>query len=121
MLKQRRVIADKIAASLFEAEAAIDVALAKTAHLAGVMPALRLEAQVSALIGQDALERTSEAFAHLAAARRAIVKTHKELSLVQKQVGLGAVMFGDPGDKPPLVAQSAATPRLKAVRANQMA
>ncbi len=34
MLKQRRLIADQVAASLFEAEAAIDAALAKTAQLA---------------------------------------------------------------------------------------
>ena len=35
-------------------------------------------------------------------ASRAIVETHKELSVVQGQIGLGAVrMGGDPGDKPP--------------------
>lgn len=101
MLKQRRLIANQVATSLFEAEAAIDAALAKTAQLAGVMPGLRKDAGLSALIGQDAVERASEAFAALALARRAIVETHKELSLAQKQIGLGAVMFGDPTDKPP--------------------
>ena len=102
MLKQRRLIADQVAASLFEAEAAIDAALAKTAHLAGVMPGLRQDAGLSALIGQDAVERASQAIMALADARRAIVETHKELSIVQTQIGLGAVMF-DPvgGDKPP--------------------
>jgi hypothetical protein len=101
MLKHRRLIADQVAASLFEAEAAIDAALAKTAHLAGVMPSLRRDAGLSALIGQDAVERASEAFAALALARRAIVETHKELSVAQQQIGLGAVMFGDEGEKPP--------------------
>jgi hypothetical protein len=100
MLKQRRLIADQVAASLFEAEAAIDAALAKTAHLAGVMPSLRRDAGLSALIGQDAVERASEAFAALALARRAIVETHKELSVAQQQMGLGSVMYGDL-DKPP--------------------
>lgn len=100
MLKQRRLIADQVAASLFEAEAAIDIALAKTAHLAGVMPGLRRDAGLSALIGQDAVERASEAFVALAQARRSIVETHKELSVAQKQMGLGAVMFGDPTEKP---------------------
>lgn len=108
MLKQRRLIADEVAASLFEAEAAIDAALAKTAKLAGVMPSLRQDAGLSALIGQDAVERASDAIAALALARRAIVETHKELSLAQEQIGLGAVMFGDPGDKP---AMAVATPR----------
>ena len=106
MLKQRRLVADQVAASLFEAEAAIDAALAKTALLAGVMPSLRREAGISALIGQEAVERASEAFAALTLARRAIVETHKELSVAQKQMGLGAVMFGDFGDKPPALAMA---------------
>ena len=101
MLKQRRMVAEQIASALFEAEAAIDAALAKTAHLAGVMPGLRKDAGLSALIGQDAVERAGEAFAALALARRAIVETHKELSVAQEQMGLGAVMFGDEGEKPP--------------------
>ena len=34
----------------------------------------------------------------------AIVETHKELSVAQKQMGLGALMYGDGGDKPPSLA-----------------
>lgn len=102
MLKQRRMVAEQVAAALFEAEAAIDQALAKTAALTGIMPSLRREAGASALIGQDAVERASQAIMALADARRAIVETHKELSIVQAQIGLGAVMLGDPGGaKPP--------------------
>ncbi|MFI4949776.1 MAG: hypothetical protein ACHP7A_01925 [Caulobacterales bacterium] len=102
MLKQRRMVAEQIAGALFEAEAAIDAAIAKTAALTGVMPTLRREAGASALIGQDAVERASQAIMALADARRAIVETHKELSIAQTQIGLGAVML-DPigGDKPP--------------------
>lgn len=113
MLKQRRLIADQVAASLFEAEAAIDAALAKTAHLAGVMPGLRQDAGLSALIGQDALERATDALAALAQARRAMVETHKELSVAQKQIGLGAVMFGGGDTKPPPL--SASAPSLRSV------
>lgn len=102
MLKQRRMVAEQVAGALFEAEAAIDAALAKTAALTGIMPSLRREAGASALIGQDAVEHASQAIAALADARRAIVETHKELSIVQTQIGLGAVMLGDGGgDKPP--------------------
>jgi len=96
MLKQRRMVAEQIASALFEAEAAIDAALAKTAALTGVMPSLRGAAGASALIGQDAVERASQAIMSLAEARRAIVETHKELSVAQGQMGLGAVSF-DPG------------------------
>lgn len=102
MLKQRRVAAEQVACALFEAETAIDAAISKAAQLTGVMPALRKQAGASALVGQDALERATQAIAALAEARRAIVETHKELSVVQGQIGLGAVrMGGDEGDKPP--------------------
>ena len=102
MLKERRMVAEQVAGALFEAEAAIDAALSKTAHLTGIMPLLRKQAGASALIGQDAVERATQAIMALAEARRAIVETHKELSVVQGQIGLGAVrMGGDPGDKPP--------------------
>lgn len=100
MLKQRRMIADQVAASLFEAEAAIDAALSKTAGLAGVMPGLRTDAGLSALIGQDAVESASVAIAALAQARRAIVETHKQLDMAKTQIGLGAVMYGGL-EKPP--------------------
>lgn len=102
MLKERRMAAEHVAGALFEAEAAIDAAISKTALLTGAMPSLRRQAGASALIGQDAMERASEAIMALAEARRAIVETHKELSVVQGQIGLGAVrMGGDEGDKPP--------------------
>lgn len=103
MLKQRRMVAEQIAGALFDAESAIDMALSKTAALTGVMPSLRRQAGASALIGQDAVERASQAIIALAEARRAIVETHKELSIAQTQIGLGAVKMIDPGsgDKPP--------------------
>jgi len=101
MLKQRRMVAEQIAGALFEAEAAIDAALSKTAALTGCMPALRSAAGASALIGQDALEHASQAIMALAEARRAIVETHKGLSVAQEQIGLGAVSFDlGSGDKP---------------------
>jgi hypothetical protein len=104
MLKERRMAAQEVATALFEAETAIDAALSKTAALTGVMPSLRKAAGASALIGQDAVERASQAIMALAEARRAIVETHKELSIVQGQIGLGAVrMGGDAGTKMPPV------------------
>ncbi len=116
MLKQRRAIAENIADALFQAEAAIDAAPSKTATLTGVMPSMRAQAGLSALIGQGAVERASQAIMALTEARRAIVETHKELSLAQGQIGLGAVALGDEGgDKPPVEGGIAA--RLRTVRA----
>jgi hypothetical protein len=117
MLKERRLVAEQVAGALFEAEAAIDAALAKTAHLTGVMPSLRRQAGASALIGQDALERASQAISALAEARRAIVETHKELSVVQGQIGLGAVkMAGDMGEKPPPTGVETTRVRMRSLR-----
>ena len=93
MLKQRRMVAEQIAAALYEAEAAIDAAIAKTAPSPASCPTLRRDAGLSALIGQDAVERASEAIAALTVARRAIVETHKELDVAKTQIGLGAVSW----------------------------
>jgi len=118
MLKERRMAAEQVAGALFEAEAAIDAALSKVAHLTGVMPSLRKMAGASALIGQDAVERASQAIMSLAEARRAIVETHKELSIVQGQIGLGAVALGDTGEaKPPPVGAARESSRMRALRA----
>jgi hypothetical protein len=85
------------------------------------MPSLRKQVGASALIGQDALERASQAIAALADARRAIVETHKELSIVQTQIGLGAVTMADPGSgqKPPSMSAEDAReqPTRRALRA----
>lgn len=105
MLKQRRQFAEQVASSLFEAEAAIDAALAKTAGLVGVMPH-RAEAGLSALVGQGAFEWTSKSIAALTEARRAICEAHKELGEAQVQIGLGSIVMNDAGPiKPPPGAQ----------------
>ncbi len=102
MLKQRRMAADQVAAVLFEAEAAIDAALNKTAALTATIPVARVGAGLSALFCQGALERCSETISALAQARRGIIETHKELAEVKVQMGLGAVtMVGDDAQKPP--------------------
>ena len=117
MLKQRRMVAEEIAAALFDAEHAIDQALAKTAHLTGVMPSLRAQSGASALIGQGAVERASQAIMALADARRAIVETHMELSIAQRDMGLGAVKLEGPGGEKPPPIERAGERQLRAIRA----
>ena len=125
MLKVRRQAAEQVAASLIAAESAIDAALALTAKLAGEMPSVRADAGLSALIGQGALERAIEAMCALGQARNHIVATHKELSLAQTQIGLGAINVvadGAPGAKPPSDAELMPMARqLRAVRATSNA
>jgi hypothetical protein len=111
MLKGRRDAAMKVAESLFAAEDAIDAALARAAELSSTMVAARADAQLSAIVGQDAFAGAAAAFAAIAKARGDIVETHKRLSEAQVQIGLRTESFGDQG-KP---AVAAAGRRLQAV------
>jgi hypothetical protein len=97
MLKERRMAAEQIATALWDAESAVDVAIAKTATFTGVMPTLRRQAGASAIIGQEAMERATQAVMALAEARRALVEAHKELTIAKQQIGLGAVTMDDVG------------------------
>lgn len=99
MFKNRRDAAIKVADSLFAAEFAIDAALARAAELNGAMVTARCEANVSALLGQDAFEVAASTFAALAQARAGIVETHKRLSEAQIKMGLRTVAMGDTQDK----------------------
>lgn len=104
MFKQRRAAAMKVAESLFAAEEAIDAALACVAELNGTLVTARIEAKLSAVVGQDAFEGAASAFAALARARCDIVETHNRLSETKVQVGLREVSIGDVG-KPPMAAR----------------
>lgn len=80
---------------LKRAEAAIDAALRETAELMGLLPSLRLEAKLSAVIGQEAVANLSETLAHIVSARRTIIETHSALATVRTQIGCGALAVGD--------------------------
>jgi hypothetical protein len=112
MFKERRAAAVKVAESLFAAEEAIDAALARAAELNAALVTARTEANLSALVGQDAFEMTASSFAALARARSDIVEAHKRLSEAKVQVGLRIMSVGELG-KPPVAHQDA--PRLQAV------
>lgn len=100
MLKDRRNAAIKVAESLWAAEAAIDAALARAAELNGNLVTARTDANLSAIVGQDAFEVSAAAFASLARARCDIVETHRRLSETKIQIGLRTVAIGETG-KPP--------------------
>ena len=112
MLKKRREAAMKVAESLWAAEEAIDAALARAADFNGTLVTARTDAQLSALVGQDAFEVAASAFAALARARADMVEAHKRLSETKIQVGLRTVAIGDLGK--PAIAQ-ADGPHLQAV------
>lgn len=100
MLQQRRAAADAVANKLFEAEDALDIALAAVAGLAMTMPSARKEANLSVMYAQDAFEGATETLAHLTRARRTIIDTHKALAVARDQLGLRHFMGGAGNDKP---------------------
>lgn len=108
-MNNRIEIAHRVADQLFSTEAAIDAALSQAAALAGLMPSIRADAQLSAIVGQDALERAIEVVSALGAARRQIVETHRQLSVTQRKMGLGHLAFGG-GDKPNFAAGLTSVP-----------
>lgn len=96
---KRKIVAHQVADQLFAAETAIDGALAAVATLTALLPTARIDARISAVVGQGVIDRTTETIAALATARRGIVEAHRELHDVQHQIGLGAVALGGV-DKP---------------------
>jgi hypothetical protein len=100
MLAQRRAALEAVAPELFAMESALDAALLQSTRLTASMIDQRIKSGLSAVIGQDALERSGATFSTLLAARRELVATHAELGDLKKQIGLGAVMVGGSGDKP---------------------
>ena len=108
MPRLRQAVAQKVADRLFAVEAAIDVALTRAAELAAAMPQARTEARLPAMVGQDALDRATEAFVALVEARRRIVETHKSLDLTREQIGLREVDAGDSMPKIPGVSPTSA-------------
>ena len=101
MLKQRREAAQRVAAGLFALEKAIDAALTRSAELNAIMPSARAEANLSAVVGQEAFDGAAETFAALARARRHVVETHQRLDATKTLVGLRTVAVGDGTEKPP--------------------
>ena len=101
MPRLRQDIAQRLAERLFEAESAIDVALTRAAELTAAMPKARTEARLPAMLGQDALDRATEAVVALVEARRRIVETHQSLDEVRQHIGLQEVDSGDTVPKVP--------------------
>ena len=111
MLNKRKEAAMKVARSLWAAEDALDAALARAAELSGALVSARVDANLSAIVAQDAFEGAAAALATIAKARGELVETHRRLTEAKIQIGLRTLATGDE-QKPPMAAQE---PHLKAV------
>jgi hypothetical protein len=101
----RQSIGERLAARLYAAETAIDVALMETATLAAMLPTARAEARLSAVTGQRAFDGVAGAISALSAARSQMGQTHAALAALARKLGLDALAVGPvdkPGDTPPI-------------------
>lgn len=103
MLKQRKAAAEQLAARLFETEFAMDEAIIKMAELVSFMPVARNKANLSAVVGQDAIVQASQALAAFVEARGHLVETHKRLGEARDQIGLREMALGTNNDKPQIL------------------
>lgn len=94
MLKNRMNAARDVAAALHGAEDALDRALILMAELTGSLPAARMEARLSAVIGQEVLDTARSALGKAIDARADLVRAHHGLAEVQEQMGLKALNYG---------------------------
>lgn len=101
MLNQRLNAAQQVNDQLIITERAIDIAIAEAANLAACMPRARVEANLAAEVGHEAIERSAEAVSALIAARRQIVAAHQELYAVQGRIGLATYAIGGLENKAP--------------------
>ncbi|WP_454884344.1 hypothetical protein [Sphingomonas oryzagri] len=60
----------------------------------------RLDANMSAIIGQDAFKSGTDALKFIAKARKRMVSTHMRLKAAQGDLGIAEISFGD-SIKPP--------------------
>ena len=107
MLKQRCNAAQKLAKRLFQTEQAIDEAISRMANLTGYMPIARTEANLSAVVGQDAISQAAETLSILVEARKQLVATHHRLAETRDQIGLRTAAMGSDDMKPPVQARQA--------------
>ena len=101
----RSTIGETLAARLYAAEAAIDIALSETATLAALLPAARSEAYLSAVTGQRAFDGAAASIGALAQARGHLVQTHNTLAALARKLGLETLAAGPvdkPDDEPPI-------------------
>ena len=95
---KRAEMARRGAEQLFQAENAIEAALCEVTSLTSTLGRMRLESNLSMVVGQEAMGALVETITMLSNARGAMVKAHGALDGVKTQIGCGAVAVGQ-GDK----------------------
>jgi hypothetical protein len=98
---QRRLVAREVTVKLNRVETQIDQTLIAAGALLSALPDARERANLSAVVGQDALDLVAEATVILAQARGKFVEAHHALARTSKAIGVDPRTTGSGGDKTP--------------------
>lgn len=93
--QRRREAATEIFTSLDAFEKDLGRTLASGSHLVGQLPLARARANVSAVIGHDAIDHFVEALGHISQALGATVAGHHSLDAARRAMRLPALAGGD--------------------------
>ena len=92
--------AQRVADDLFEAERALDEALARAATAVATASAARQALGVSMKTGASAISKMAEGAAAIAGVRETFAAAHDEIAVVQRAIGVRPNLFGG-GEKGP--------------------
>ncbi|CAN7543166.1 hypothetical protein LJR164_003844 [Phenylobacterium sp. LjRoot164] len=113
---QRRELAQAIATSLFETEAALDAALERAALLIAQTSALRREHNYSAVLGHEAVAALTRTIDALGEARGHTMSAHAAFEKASPQLGVQpATLHGTGVEKPPTGVSETEGPTFRAV------
>ncbi|HET6526846.1 helix-turn-helix transcriptional regulator [Sphingopyxis sp.] len=98
MLKERLAAANKVATDLAEAEAAVDLAIAKLGALVTSLPDAQTAAKLSPVVGDAAYGHIQGAVASLFTGRSSLVAFHHEMDRIKDRVGLRNFRITATGD-----------------------
>ena len=116
IVRQRDKAAADIVAGMTDFENDLARALASGARLTAILPMARLEADVSAVVGQDAINDIVGSIGLLAQAMDRTVDGHNRLAELARRFHVPITSVGDKGEIPPVQAIDRGAPRLAVVR-----
>ena len=87
-------VAQRVASKLFATERAVDAAMIEAAELMADMLKARADVGISAVVGDRASVKLTQALAALGEARSAVVEMHGELNEVKLRLGIRTKLVG---------------------------
>jgi hypothetical protein len=104
---EKALVAQRVANQLAVTEDAVDAAIKETSQLLTGMLDARRELKVSAVFGDEAGRKVTDAIAALAVARQSVIDAHNELAELKLRAGIRTKL--NVVDKPPSLKMDDAT------------